>query len=240
MRKSQAKTGNAIVPRLGLRSSKAAPASAVLDVPSPDAVVLAVPDVPVGVDDVVPGELEDEEIVPAGAELGIDVVKLPDVEPPGATPPDVGLADSELAELDLVAEGVELGDCPELADDAAELDAVELPDVNVANVEGTEDEVAEAEEDSDNSEDADGSEASDDTDDTDDAEDAEDADDDDSEDEEEMLALALLEDGSGVVEDDSDTLVVSVELAVLETGSAEDEDAVCVDRMLMDTLVVDP
>lgn len=133
MKKRQAKTGNARVPRLGLRSSKAAPASAVLDVPSPDAVVLAVPDVPVGVEDVVPGELEDEEIVPAEAELGIDVVKLPVVEPPGATPPDVGLADSELAELDLVAEGVELGDCPELADDAAELDAVELPDVDVAN-----------------------------------------------------------------------------------------------------------
>lgn len=233
MRKSQAKTGNAIVPRLGLRSSKAAPASAVLDVPSPDAVVLAVLDVPVGVDDVVPGELEDEEIVPAGAELGIDVVKLPDVELPGATPPDVGLADSELAELDLVAEGVELGDCPELADDAAELDAVELPDVDVASVEGTEDEVAEAEEDSDNSEDADGSEDSDDSDDTDDADDADDADDDSSEDEEEILALALLE-------DDSDTLVVSVELAVLEIDSAGDEDAVCVDRMLMDTLVVDP
>lgn len=226
MRKSQAKTGKEIAPRLGLCSLAAASASAVLEVPDPEAVVLAVLDVPVSTDDVVSGELEDEEPVPAEAELATDGVELPDVEPPGAKPPDVGLADCELAELDLVAEGVELGDCPELADDAAELDAVELPDVGVADVETIEDAVVEADKDSVDSVDADNPEGADDS----------------SKDDEGTLALALalLEDDSEVAEDDLDTLVVSVELPVLGTDSIEDEDAVCIDRMLTDTLVADP
>ncbi|ROW04470.1 hypothetical protein VMCG_04973 [Cytospora schulzeri] len=135
-RKSQAKIGKATVPRLGMRSLAGAAASAVLELPVPEAVLLAVLVEPVSVDGVVSGEPDDREPEPAETELVPDNVELsnvelPDVEPPGAKPPDVGLADSELAEPDPVAEGVELGDCPELADDAAVPEAAELPDTHL-------------------------------------------------------------------------------------------------------------
>ena len=106
MMKSQAKTGKTMPAMLGLCSLVAA---AWTEVEVLDAGPV-----------VVPCALEDDT-----PELATDGVALPAVE----------LAIFELAVLEPVSEAVEPDDCPELADDtaddAAELDAVELPDAGV-------------------------------------------------------------------------------------------------------------
>ncbi|KAK7748644.1 hypothetical protein SLS53_000665 [Cytospora paraplurivora] len=226
MKKSQASTGKAMLPRLGLCNFAATlPALEVLD---SEAVVLVELDVLVRVLDVVrvpdleSCELEDAEPVDEAPEIEPPVDEAPEPATDDVAPPAGELAVLELAGLDPVAEGVELGDCPELADDAAVPDAVELPDVGDADVEITEDALAET-----------GVEVE-----------GDEADDDPPKDEDEALPLVLLEGDSALDEANEDG---PTELAVLDADpaedgdvdSADDEDADWVDKMLIDALVAE-
>ncbi|KUI57478.1 hypothetical protein VP1G_04799 [Cytospora mali] len=153
MKKSQAKTGKAILARPGLRSPAAAAALVLVALDPPEAVVPVAPAEPVSVPDAVSAELEAEEpeppAPPAPPEIelapdGVDPldVALPVLVPPEPPePPEMETETETETEPGPVADGVELGDGPELADDAteladdaAELAAVELPDVDVAEV----------------------------------------------------------------------------------------------------------